>query len=94
MNSIRDEQLVPLLRAIYKLDIPHAKAIKLDVFDTDIRELFVGSYPQPSRESCLASVCSVAELVRRMAVKASATMELGNLPAEIARVCQKVQKFQ
>lgn len=92
MNSIRDEQLIPLLRAVYKLEIPHAKAVKLEVFDQDIRELFVGSYPQPTRESCLASIRSVAELVRRLALKASLTMALGELPAEIDRVSQAILK--
>jgi hypothetical protein len=94
LNSIRDEQIVPLLRIVYGLEIPHAKSAKLEAFSDETRGLFIGSYPRPDRASCLAAIRSVAELIQQIAAKASTSMSLGNVPAEIDRVTHKIQHYE
>lgn len=94
MNSIRDEQLLPLLRIVYGLEIPHAKAVKLQAFPEKIRGLFIDSYPRPSRADCLQAVKSVSLMVMEIAEQASLTMSLSTLLQEIKETHKIIANFK
>ncbi len=64
LNRIREDQIVPLLTSIKHYNIPHSKAIKLEEFDADIRELFLDTYCRPERESCIKAVASAAKILK------------------------------
>ncbi len=87
LNSIREENIIPLLRLVYGLDIPHQKAVKLGNFPEEAKELYINSYAIPTEESCLSAIKAVADLVLVIASKASATFELSAIirQAEKAR---------
>lgn len=86
LAQIREEQLVPLLALIGGYRIAHIKAVKLDAFALEDRELFVATYGAPDRASCLTAIQAAATLTRRMHDRAAATYTLGDQLDSLATV--------
>lgn len=63
LNSIRDEQLFPLISLIFNYKILHSKSIKLDHFDKSVRQLVLKLYPHPTEADCLMALKSIFKLL-------------------------------
>jgi len=94
LNSIRDEQVVPLLSLTYGVDIPHAKSIRLDAFPKHVATLFVQTFPNPTRPSCLKALRASSRLLVRIADTLAPRVGLSDLRREILKSEVRIREFR
>jgi predicted nucleotidyltransferase len=94
LNSIRDDNIIPLIRLVYGVCIPHPKAVRLEDFERDVRDLFVQTYPAPTKEPTLGAIRALSELVVVIAQKAVQRFSVEKVKVHAEKAHQRIAAYE
>lgn len=66
LAALRSQSLIHLLRIVEHYSIPHVKAVNLTEFAPEIRDLFVRTFAQPTKESSQDAITAAQSLLAQL----------------------------
>lgn len=92
LDKMRSQLLIHLFRVIEKYNIPHIKAVKLEEFNSEIRNLFIRTFAQPTEEMTKDALVATEALLARLFEDAAKSYNVDSVKAAILELTEGNKK--
>lgn len=88
LDKMRSQLLIHLFRIIEKYNIPHVKAVRLEEFNSEIRDLFIRTFAQPTEEMTKDALVATEVLLARLFEDAAKNYNVDSVKATILELME------